>query len=140
MWLINWYQRVVAKKMVKKGSKKPATQKESGEKDTASYPNEEDVVKMDKKEMRGSISGELYEQVMLTAGTLGFNKAEVLGAALSDWVSTNAVNTKESIKRKAEYFGISEKEVISKIHERYQKASRSIRSRLQNQDEEELKG
>ncbi len=106
--------------MAKKGSKKT-----------------EKVITTSKQQMRGSISRELYHQVMVSGGILGLTKADILQSALLEWLRANAEVTEEAIRRKAESLGISEQEVISGIRDYYEEASRSHRTRFEDEDEDE---
>lgn len=104
----------------------------------ANKDSKKKAITTEKKQIRGAIPYELYQQIMVAGGILGFSKADILQSALLDWLRSNAPITGEAIARKAQSLGITEQEVISEIYEQYEQVSRNRRARLQsNNDEEE---
>ena len=101
--------------------------------------NGEEVVRFDRREFRGSISVELYREVLLLGGALGLSKSEILTLALSKLVSDPGLQAlKQSfLLSQSQKHGVSELEVRSKIFAAYKAVGHAKKLNLSRTGEDD---
>lgn len=90
----------------------------------------EEIVRFDSVEIRGTVPRELHRLVLEAGGALGYNKSEIIRAALEDWVTKHLATVVRSQEVKAAKYDVEEIEIRSKVFGAYKAAGRKAKARL----------
>ena len=87
--------------------------------------NGEEVVALDRREVRGTCGAEAKRKLLRVAACYGYDMSEVLGAAISALWSKERENVEAHEREKTEKFGVTSTEIHSKTYGAYKARGRA---------------
>lgn len=96
------------------------------------------TVRFGSVDMRGMVPRELESEALFCGGAHGYSKAEIIRAAIANWVGdprTQAVKN-SFLKRKMAQHNMNEYEVYARVLEAYRRTARDRRGNLEETSDE----